>query len=89
MEASYFMMCGDPKDISELQEAITKLLCKIILGKEDDFVRAEVLIDIQDHPDYYCATFENTGLERAPSLQELVARAMELSRQDWMGQTTC
>tara|TARA_Y100000356_G_C11009880_1_gene157749 strand:+ start:215 stop:484 length:270 start_codon:yes stop_codon:yes gene_type:complete len=59
MEASYFMMCGDPKDISELQEAITKLLCKIILGKEDDFVRAEVFIDIQDHPDYYCATFEN------------------------------
>jgi len=30
--------------------------------------------------DNFCATFENTGLERAPSLQELVARAMELSR---------
>ena len=28
----------------------------------------------------YCSTFEETELERAPTLQELVARAMELSR---------
>tara|TARA_R100000900_G_scaffold121125_1_gene95691 strand:- start:351 stop:620 length:270 start_codon:yes stop_codon:yes gene_type:complete len=57
MEASYFMMCGDPENLDELQEAITKLLCKIITGREDEFVRAEAVVDIQDHPNYYCATF--------------------------------
>jgi len=50
-------MCGDLENVEELQEAVTMLLCKLILGKEDDFVRAEAVIDIQGYPDYFCATF--------------------------------
>tara|TARA_R110000851_G_scaffold302508_2_gene459307 strand:- start:579 stop:872 length:294 start_codon:yes stop_codon:yes gene_type:complete len=63
LKSSYVMMFEDPLDQDSMQEAVGDLLASIIFksGKVDDFIRAEVLIDIEEQEEYFCAIYLSEG----------------------------
>lgn len=63
LRSSYIMTFEEPFNQDSMQEAVGDLLASIIFesGKVDDFIRAEVLIDIEEQEEYFMAIYLSEG----------------------------